>query len=187
MTSVTPRQKKHVLRLMEDALDATQADKDSLQQIANRGGEFKEALTALIRRFTAKSPDHAFAREIMGKNMLGIPEVEQHFGSLTAEQREALAVIPFSEEVLKAVAKTHILVADAGISLLDIRSKARKGLFYKQDWYDSQEFASRTETACWRLIRKTPSTARSPRTGASRTRSSTARWTRFPRRGRWPT
>jgi len=27
---------------------------------------------------------------------------------------------------------------------------------YKQDWYEGQEFARRTETARWRLIRKTP-------------------------------
>ena len=55
MTNVTPRQKKHVTRLMEDALDATQSDKDGLQRLANRGGEFKEELSALIGRYTSTS------------------------------------------------------------------------------------------------------------------------------------
>ena len=105
---------------------------------------------------TSQTMSQEAAREIMGVNMLGTIEVERHFGVLTDAQLEALAVIPFSKETLRACAKTHILVADIGLSFLDVRSKASKGLFYKQRWYESHEFASRTETACWRLIRKTP-------------------------------
>lgn len=104
----------------------------------------------------SKTVSQEVVREIMGVNMLGTLEVERHFGVLTDEQREALAVIPFSEKTLKAYTKTHVLVADVGISLLTIRAKTHKSLFYKQKWYEGEEFASRTETACWRLIRKTP-------------------------------
>lgn len=153
---ITSPQQKQIERLMSDALGNTNSDKDGAQRLIEQGDKFMAYVMAGIRRFTAKASDHSLAREIMGKSFLGIPEVEQHFGELTDEQRQALAVIPFSEEMLKACAETHILVADVGISLLNIRSKARKDLFYKQDWYESQEFAGRTETACWRLIRKTP-------------------------------
>lgn len=126
--------------------------------IRRRGG-VDRAIDALLKEFeleTSETPSQQTAREIMGSNMLGTLEVERYFGELTDEQREALEIIPFSEEMLKAVAKTHILVADVGLSLLDVRSKARKGLFYSQDWFDNEEFAKRTETARWRLIRKSP-------------------------------
>lgn len=126
--------------------------------IRRRGG-VDRAIDALLKEFeleTSETPSQQTAREIMGSNMLGTLEVERYFGELTDEQREALEIIPFSEETLKACTKTHILVADVGLSLLDVRQKARKGLFYSQNWFDNEEFAGRTETACWRLIRKIP-------------------------------
>lgn len=126
--------------------------------IRRRGG-VDRAIDALLKEFkleTSETPNQQTARDIMGSNMLGILEVERYFGELTDEQREALEIIPFSEETLKACAKTHILVADAGLSLLDVRKKARNGLFYRQDWFDNEDFAKRTETARWRLIRKHP-------------------------------
>lgn len=103
---------------------------------------------------------HEMAREIMGQNFLGIREIVKHFGVISPDLSPAgllaLEHIPFDEETLRACADTHILVADVGLSLLGVRSKARKGLFYSQDWYNNEEFAKHTETACWRLIRKTP-------------------------------
>jgi hypothetical protein len=97
------------------------------------------------------------ARKVMGKNFLGLSGVVEHFGIVpTDEQIVALGEIPFNEATLKACAETHILVADVGLSLLNVRSKVRGGLFYTQDWYDNEKFATRTEKACWRLIRKTP-------------------------------
>src|SRR5688572_19948267 len=97
------------------------------------------------------------ARVLMCANFLGLSEVESHFRDLTGEERTALAEIP--ERLMTAiqdenVRRDYILVADIGLSILDVRSKAKQGLFCKQDWYDGEEFARRNEKACWRLIRK---------------------------------
>ncbi|MBI4714262.1 hypothetical protein HY771_03720 [Candidatus Uhrbacteria bacterium] len=100
------------------------------------------------------------ARKIMGRNFLPIEASEINLKTLTKRQRSALAVIPFSEETLKSCAMTHVLVADIGLSIINIRKLVRENLFWKNYsndlWMRLQEFATRTETARWRLIRKTP-------------------------------
>ncbi len=97
------------------------------------------------------------ARDIMGRNFLGLPEVAQYYGDLSEEQTAALAEVPFSEDTLRTCAESHVLMADIGLSILDVRQKACKGLFYSQDWFNGEQFARETEkAACWRLIRKTP-------------------------------
>ena len=105
-----------------------------------------------------ESDEHAAARTIMGSRFLGIPEVQWHFGALSKQQIDALANIPFSSETLEACKNTHILVADIGISLLDVRTKAPQGLFYSYEdaWYNTHAFATSTEQVCWRLIRISP-------------------------------
>lgn len=95
---------------------------------------------------------HRRAREIMGKNFLGIPEVDLHF-AITPFHLEVFEEIPFPEGVLRECADTHILVADIGLSILHIRKRAGK-LFYSQDWYKLEEFAREPEKPQWRLIKK---------------------------------
>jgi hypothetical protein len=98
-----------------------------------------------------------YAREIMGRNFLGTKEVEEHFGELSPEQKEALSIIPFSEETLESCKDTHILVADIGLSIMDIKKlKKCKGLFLDQTWLGTESFAKHTDQPSWRLIRKTP-------------------------------
>jgi hypothetical protein len=98
-----------------------------------------------------------YAREIMGRNFLGTKEVEEHFGELSPEQEEALSIIPFSKETLEECKDTHILVADIGLSIMDIRKLEKcKGLLRDQDWYETEDFAKHTDQPSWRLIRKTP-------------------------------
>jgi len=95
------------------------------------------------------------AFEIMGKNFLGVGSTVRQFKlSITEETGAAFSVIPFTEEVLKAAKNDHILVADFGISLLDLRSKVERGLFYDQNWYNLYRWAQEAETPQWRLIRK---------------------------------
>jgi len=95
------------------------------------------------------------AREIMGRNFLGVDAVVRRFRvSVTDEIAKAFSVIPFAEEVLKAAKNDHILVADFGNSFLDIRDKVGRGLFYDQNWYDSYRWAREGEAPQWRLIRK---------------------------------
>jgi len=97
------------------------------------------------------------AREIMGRNFLGTKEVEEHFGELSPEQQEALSIIPFSKETLESCKDTHILVADIGLSVMDItKLKKCKGLFHKNHWYKNYLFPNLTQQPSWRLIRKTP-------------------------------
>jgi hypothetical protein len=98
-----------------------------------------------------------YAREIMGRNFLGTKEVEEHFGELSPEQEEALSIIPFSKETLEECKDTHILVADIGFSIMDLKKlKKCKELFYNQDWYENEPFIKHTDQPSWRLIRKTP-------------------------------
>jgi hypothetical protein len=98
-----------------------------------------------------------YAREIMGRNFLGTKEVEEYFGELSPEQEEALSIIPFSKETLEECKDTHILVADIGLSIMDIKKRENcKELFYKSGWDETQSFAKRTQEPSWRLILKTP-------------------------------
>jgi hypothetical protein len=98
-----------------------------------------------------------YAREIMGRNFLGTKEVEEYFGELSPEQKEALSIIPFSKETLEECKDTHILVADIGFSIMDLKKlKKCKGLFLDQTWYENESFANLTQQPSWRLIRKTP-------------------------------
>jgi hypothetical protein len=97
------------------------------------------------------------AREIMGRNFLGTKEVEEHFGELSPEQEEALSIIPFSKETLEECKDTHILVADIGLSIMDIKElKICKGLFRNKIWRKNEPFSKHTQEPSWRLIRKTP-------------------------------
>jgi len=136
----------------------------TLAAAIRRHGGVDRAIGALLKEFeleTSETPSQQTAREIMGVDFHGIPEVERFFGEMTDSQRKQAEVIP--EKIMADVRamtpeerSKYILEYDTGISLLDVRAKARKGLFYKQDWLKGEEFAKRTETARWRLIRKTP-------------------------------
>jgi len=156
---ITSPQQKQIERIMTDALGNTNPTKADAQRLIERGDELKTRLEQMLMELgvdDGETSSQRAVRKIMGKNFLGIPEVVEHFGAISPADLLALQQIPFDEETLKACADTHILVADVGLSLLDVRQKARKGLFYSQDWFDNEEFAKRTETARWRLIRKNP-------------------------------
>jgi len=107
----------------------------------------------------------ARAKEIMGKNFLGVEEGMKLFGiQLSKRQLAYMSEIPFSEATLAASKDTHILVAVMPLSIVQIRSytaamklpKGQKSFFYKQDWYDGQAFANEVGQLEWRLVRKTP-------------------------------
>lgn len=105
----------------------------------------------------------ARAKEIMGKNFLGVEEGMKMFNvELTERQQLFMNIIPFSETTLTACKDTHILVAVMPLSIVQIRAKAAemklpkdvKKLFCNQDWYENQQFATQSELE-WRLIQKT--------------------------------
>lgn len=162
MTNVTPRQKKHVTRLMEDALDATQSDKDALQRLANRGGEFKEALSALITRFTAKLPDFALAREILADDFISPEEIAVARGLTYSEAQvaELERTLPNRETLEWLKRNDYYLVAGSPreMSLLDVRELERSYFYSKQEgWYanEVEAFARNEKVTCrWYMLRK---------------------------------
>lgn len=98
------------------------------------------------------------ARKIMGKNMFRIEEAIQHFAvNPTRQQILALSEIPFSGEVLQKVKDTHVLMAVFPLSILEIRSKVERKLFYGHEdaWYNKQAFAKECGETSWQLVRKT--------------------------------
>jgi hypothetical protein len=96
----------------------------------------------------------AKAREIMGKNFLGLPEVRSGFSILL--DPEVFLAIPFSEETLRAKKDTHVLIAGASLSLNDIRKIADDD-FFDTDWYRREPFANnKMVSARWYLLRKEP-------------------------------
>lgn len=109
--------------------------------------------------------NQARAKEIMGKNFLGVEEGTKLFGiQLSRRQLAYMSEIPFSEATLTTCRETHILVAVMPLAIVQIRSytaamklpKGQKSFFYKQDWYDGQAFANEVGQLEWRLVLKTP-------------------------------
>jgi len=99
------------------------------------------------------------ARKIMRKNFFGVEEAVKHFGvNPTSQQLAALSEIPFSEDMLEKSNDTHILVAVFPLSIIEIRDKVERKLFYKHEdaWYNEQPFAKEHGEVGWQLVRKTP-------------------------------
>lgn len=99
------------------------------------------------------------AREIMDRNCFGIEEAIKHLGvNPSRSQLAALAEVPWSEEVLTACKDTHVLIAVFTLSILEVRGKVKDkaSLFYGQDWFNKEAFASDRGEASWQLVRKTP-------------------------------
>jgi hypothetical protein len=98
------------------------------------------------------------ARKIMGQNFLGIEESVQCLDVKPTEDelRTFFKEVPFAEEVLKACKETHVLVADFGLSILEVRESAGS-LFYLPPegvWYDKEPFVREKGGMGWRLVRK---------------------------------
>lgn len=106
------------------------------------------------------------AREIMGRNMFGIEEALECFGT-SPLGRSALALsllfeVPFTEETLMECRDTHVLVAVFRMSIVDIRDFIGGEPFCDH----RQEFANNPGTqASWHLIRKAPVANSTSKTG----------------------
>lgn len=96
------------------------------------------------------------AREIMGRNMFGIEDAIRIFGICpTASQLGVLAEVWFTGDELLRFKDSHVLVAVFPISILAIRDKVDKELFFNPP-SDKEEFAKNEGKVGWYLIRKTP-------------------------------
>jgi len=101
------------------------------------------------------------ARGIMGKNFFCIEEAVKFFGvNPTPQQLAALTEIPFpfSEEVLEQSKSSHVLVAVFPLSILEIRGRVERELFYKHEyaWYNNESFAKDLGKMGWQLVLKAP-------------------------------
>jgi len=134
---------------------------DELAQrvIDSRGNDLAVKVVKLIQNGGFEpTTSQKHAREIMGHNFFGVEEAIKHFGvNPTRQQLASLSEIPFSEEALKQLKDTYVLVAVFPLSILEIRGRVQdRGLFYNQDWYNNQSFAREHDETTWQLVRKTP-------------------------------
>ena len=162
----TAQQGKQFKRFVEDAGDKALAevtpDKDGLQRLIMRGGEFQAYLVEGVRRFTAKQPDYSLAQSILGVDFI-TPEEIMKVAAVIYEDKHLDALhntIP-SEDVLRWCKEHNYAVLAAPsypINLLNIRM-LDSNLFYSKSggWYSQEKFASDNKTAQgWLLIRKDP-------------------------------
>ena len=101
--------------------------------------------------------DEKMAR-LIGIPMFGVQETIQHFRlKPTKAQLATLSVIPFSEQELSEVKDTHILVAVFPLSILDIKGKVDRSLFYSKEdaWFNPEKFAKDKGQVGWHLVCKT--------------------------------
>ena len=164
MTSarITSPQTKNINRLMEDALGEANLDKDGAQRLIGQGGDFKSDLVALIRRHTAKAPDFAIAREILGDDFISPEEIAAARGLTYSEEQvaELERTLPDRETLEWLRRNDYYLVAGSPreMSLLDIRELNRTYFYSKKDgWYanSSEAFARNEKVTCrWYMLRK---------------------------------
>lgn len=114
----------------------------------------------------SKTTNYAVAKKIMGKNFLGVDELEA-IEVMKLSFPDDIPEIPYSEKVLKEKKDDYLLVL--GVSMLadgkTITIRNLKGLFgkdpdamepcfYNQDWYDKEDFIDIPMKSGWFFIRK---------------------------------
>lgn len=87
-------------------------------------------------------------------NIFDLDEAAQCFNvEVGSEMRQTLSSVPFSEEILQKSKDTHLLVADLGLSIEEMRS--RKTEDFSEEWNGENELILRQEfKPHWRLVRK---------------------------------
>ncbi|MEE8131775.1 MAG: hypothetical protein V3T98_01900 [Candidatus Paceibacterota bacterium] len=148
--------KEHeILRKLEAA---GLGDIEAQSVIQSKGNKLAEKVVEFIRRGGYEATvSQKTTRAIMGENFLGIEKAIQHLGANPTERELGLLTeVPFTEGVLEECKDTHILVAAFPMSILEIRDKVEKKLFYSYEdaWYNKQSFAKDKGEASWHLIRK---------------------------------
>ena len=137
------------------------AGKEFWSALAHDEAAFQRAITAVSSPApsTGATTTVAAAAQIMGAGNFHGPEALTKLGvtmSKTASKK-AFGKVPFSAEVLEACRDTHVLVACAGISLMEVWGFQTNLFYAKSDpWYKSQQFATTKVKAGWYLVRKTP-------------------------------
>ena len=166
----TPEQGKQFKRFVEDASDRALKevvpDKDGLQRLITRGGEFQAYLVSGIRRFTAKMPNYDVAKSVLGKDFISPEEIAKARDLVYTDEQLATfgETLPTLEVLEWCRDNGMMLVAGPpkAMSLLEIRA-LKPAYFYSKDggWYaEDAEAFSRNDKAepVWIALRKEPVT-----------------------------
>ncbi len=172
--SITSDQSKQFKRFVEDASDRAlkdvNPDKDGLQRLIERGGEFQAYLLAGISRFTSKLPDYTLARSILGNDFISADEIMTARGvQYTEDQLIELGRKLPDQATLEAIRDAGMMLVagpPTAMSMLDVRA-VHADFFYskgpEQDdsgWYDDagEKFArnDKTDALGWIAFRKEP-------------------------------
>jgi hypothetical protein len=95
------------------------------------------------------------AAAIMGSAFHGVDSLKRHLDAwLYPREVTRLQMVPFSQQALEACAATHVLVAGARLSIMDMRERAPQAFYFKRAWYAEEEFANKPTKTSWYLIRK---------------------------------
>jgi len=147
-------------------LEAAGLDDELAQRVINsKGNDLATKVVKLIQNGgfdggAKPSTSQGLARAIMGQNFYGPWEAFDHFGIKPLDcDLDYLNMVPFDSDVLRASRNTHVLVAVFPMSILDIRDKEVRKLFYSRHgdaWYNKQAFAKDKGKLGWQLVRKVP-------------------------------
>lgn len=172
--SITSNQLKQFTRFVEDAslkaLKEINPDKDGLQGLLERSGEFQAYIVAGISHFTSKLPDYTEARSILGKNFISADQIMTARGiTYTEDQLIALGKSLPDKATLEAIRDAGMfLVAgpEIAMSMLDVRDVftdyfCMRGPHHDEEgWYDdpTEKFARNDKIAalCWIAVKKEP-------------------------------
>ncbi len=165
---ITSDQAKQFKRFVEDAgdraLKEVGPDKDGLQRLLEKGGEFQSHVVAGIKRFTAKMSNYETAKTILGKDFISPEEIATARGvTYTDDQLAKFGdTLPDQESLEWCRDNGMMLVAGPpkSMSLLDVRA-VKKGYFYSKEggWYSnkSEKFAKNDKAEpVWIALRKEP-------------------------------
>ncbi len=132
------------------------ADRQFWSRLAHDEAKFREIVADVNGEDFEPSTVFEAAVQIMGANNVhGPDQIMKHFGvRYMKEQLLQLADTFPSEGTLLACKDTHILVAGYPLTALKIRERMKKN-FYRQDWYNNEDFARKTKVRLrWLLLRK---------------------------------
>lgn len=164
--SITSDQQRQFRRFVEDAanraLKQIKPDKDGLQRLFSRGGEFQTYVLSGIRRFTAKAPGYDLVRNILGKDFVSPEEIAKSRGvTYTDDQLSCFGEMLPAQDVLEWCRDNgYVLVAGPpkNMTLLGVRDLKSEYFYSKTGgWYaEDRQLFSRTDNVStrWIMLRK---------------------------------
>ncbi len=171
---ITSDQTKQLERFTQDAVNRAlkdlNPDKDGVQRLIERGGEFQAYVVAGISRFTSKLPDYTLARSILGADFISADEIATARGlAYTEDQLTELGKKLPDQATLEALRDNGMMLVagpPTAMTMLDVRA-VHADYFYSKGpeqndsgWYDeaNEKFArtDKVEALCWIAFRKEP-------------------------------